>query len=140
MFHEFSPVPRFSGFEVTEENRETARHGEREMRALKGRLGPGVCPLVWLRGQPHFLLHLIVLWSLMLCGPFASVPRREPKAGRSLVDPCWERLGMWHSARCPLLENLQQCRPTYPFQRSWVLKRPLHKSSFIYIFSIYISS
>lgn len=66
------------------------------MRALKGRLGPGVCPLVRLRGQPHFLLHLIVLWSLMLCGPFASVPRREPKAGRSLVDPCWERLGMWH--------------------------------------------
>lgn len=72
----------------------------REMRALKGRLGPGGGPLVWLHGQPHSLLHLSVLWSLMLCGPFASVPRRETKAGRSFVDPHWERLDVWHSA-CP---------------------------------------
>lgn len=102
MFHEFSPVPRFSGFEVIEENRETARHGEREMRALKGRLGPGVCPLVRLRGQPHFLLHLIVLWSLMLCGPFASVPRRGAKGRQESCGPLLgERLGMWHSALPP---------------------------------------
>ena len=39
-----------------------------------------------------------VLWSLMPCGPFASVPRRETKAGRRFVDPHWERLDMWHSA------------------------------------------
>ena len=46
--------------------------GARKRRALKGRLGPGVGPLVWLHGQPHSLLHLSAVvpdavWSLCLC-------------------------------------------------------------------------
>ena len=44
----------------------------RKMRALKGRLGPGGDPLVWLHGQPHSLLHLCAVvtdavWSLCFC-------------------------------------------------------------------------